>query len=622
MSDEGQGKASSIEIAREASRLLAMDDRAEALAVLAPAVSDNTALEVRFVLGLAAWHLDRLDWSLRLLTECHDAAPMNGTVAEVLASLYAQAGDLIESLFMGKLAIALGDDAMLKPLVPADFPSFDRAFLSIKDRPLLAEAKLQFDKGKLAEAVEKARQHVELNGADIDGRQIYASMLLRAGNPAEAVEILQPLGETPKAAAQAASAYGQALAAVGESVAARVWHGRACDGAPQDPAIFAACVADGPYIETDAQRVGETAADWVARFAPARKPPRWLNTDGALVIAYLVADFLDRRDAAAVAAVARSHDRGNVRVIGYGVGAQSWTGNTCFGGAFDKWRDVALLEPATLARTLAGDDVQVVVDATGFAGHQSLLALPRMDRCARVSWLGNPGGVGEPLYDAQIAPEAGPVGRVPLWRIAGGYPLVRDWNRSLLRAASPLALGADVSLAQLDHDTVAAWCAILDRLPELMLVLRANELAHSANIARLVALFGTEHAARIDIFDAPDAESFYAKVDVALMPRRGVSPRVAAEATACGVPCVALAGSSGAEPYGGLLHGLGLGPVAVAADWQGYAARALALAGSYDARAEAKAAIAALGDGNAAVRRFAAAIEAAARSMLGQAAAA
>ena len=45
-------------------------------------------------------------------------------------------GQLDESLFTAKLATALGDDAALAALTPCDYPNFDRAFLSIVERPL------------------------------------------------------------------------------------------------------------------------------------------------------------------------------------------------------------------------------------------------------------------------------------------------------------------------------------------------------------------------------------------------------------------------------------------------------------------------------------------------------
>jgi hypothetical protein len=128
------------ELVREAGRRLDVGDTEGALATLAPMVTDSPPVPVRFVLALTAWRLGRYDWAVDLMRQCHEEAPMNGTIAEALASLYAQVGDLGESLYMGKLATALGGPRDMAELVPASFPAFDWAFLNIQEHPLLARA--------------------------------------------------------------------------------------------------------------------------------------------------------------------------------------------------------------------------------------------------------------------------------------------------------------------------------------------------------------------------------------------------------------------------------------------------------------------------------------------------
>src|ERR1700745_429224 len=76
------------------------EEAAQALELLSPLVSvAKPSLAARFVLAMTAWQLQRFDWALTLLKETHDEAPNNGGVAEALASLQAQLGQLEESLF-------------------------------------------------------------------------------------------------------------------------------------------------------------------------------------------------------------------------------------------------------------------------------------------------------------------------------------------------------------------------------------------------------------------------------------------------------------------------------------------------------------------------------------------
>lgn len=599
---------------RRAAQSLAEGDADGALATLAPLVSDQgMALPARFLLGLVAWYVGRLDGAVGLLRQCHEEAPMNGAVAEVLASLHAQVGDLGESLFMGKMATALGNAEALAALVPPNFPSFDRAFLTIQDKPLLGRARLDLASGKLRDALEKARQHMALDPADGEGRLFYGGALLRAGSPSGALVALQPVEDDGDAPPAAASLYARALAGVGDAVEARRWHDRACAAAPEDARIHAARVADGLWLAEDATQLDAAAGEWVRRFAPPVKAPRWRQPDGKLAIAYLVSEFADPRDAAAIAAVARAHDRERVTVLGYGMGAQSWEENAPLAGAFDKWRDIGAIDPATLARFFAGDGVHVMVDAGGFAAPTHLLALARLDAALRVSWLGNPGGVARPLFDARITGESAMPheDEAAIWRIAGGYPLARDWSRPVRRLpGSGPVFGADVRLCQIDAATARLWSAVLDAAPGAMLLLRANDMGPGASADRLIARFGREHAARIDIVPAAGTEDFYALADVALAPCRGASPRMAAEAVACGVPVVALAGQGLGDPYATLLRDLGLGPMLVAGDDREYAAIAARLACSAEACEQARAAVArSAAAGEASARRFARAIE-------------
>lgn len=542
-------------------------DAGEALARLKPLLAEPApSLAARFVLAMAAWEIERFDWALTVLRECHAAEPDNGGVAEALASLLAQLGKLDDSLFTAKLATVLGNDPLLAALVPKDYPGFDRVFLGIVEKPLLGKARTAFAQGKLARAIEFARQHVAIEPEHIEGRAFYADCLLRAGAAASAVETLSVLDETTLVPA-IASLSARALTAVGERDAAIGRHREALQAAGDDAAIAAAQIADAPFLGMDAGEIERLARDWAARFSLSPKPARKHIASRKLVIGYLVSAFIDPADAAAVAAVAQAHDRARVAVLGFGLGSQTAAQNESLIGVFSKWRDIGALDPATLARTLSGDGVDVLIDAGGFAAAHQLQALTRFDTGLRVSWLGNPSGLLAPLYDARLA--------------AADYPILNGRDSAPDRDARPIAFGADVGLAQLDAKTVALWAAILALVPDATLVLRARDMEATANVARLIARFGQTTAARIDLRRVERASEFYQAVDIALLPLCGASPRAAAEALANGVPAIAMTG----EPYGAFLSGRGLGKRFVAEDGAHYCEIAAALAHSAEARA-------------------------------------
>lgn len=539
-------------------------DAATALTLLRPLLAgDAPSLAARFALAITAWRLERFDWALSLLKECHAEAPDDGRIAEALASLEAQLGNLEESLFVGKLATALGGDSAVARLTPRDYPSFDRAFLSIVERPLLGKARAAFAEGRLRRAIEMARQHVAIDPQDLEGRAFRADCLLRAGAAGDAVETLRVLDEVAAPAAAHASLYARALAAVGEREGAARWHRKAAAVADEDFAIAAARIADAPFLGCDAAEIEQLSHDWLRRFALQPKPAHRHVSDKKLVVGYLVSAFLDAEDAAAVAAAARAHDRTGVTVLGFGLGSQTAEQNGALTGAFTRWRDIGALDSVTLARIWSGDGIDVLVDAGGFAAPKPLRALTGFATGLRVSWLGNPGGILTPAYDVRLA--------------AADYPVLDGCDKVAMRGEAA-AFGADVSLAQLDAPTVALWSAILEATPGAKLVLRARDM-EGANLDRLIHRFGRAIAARIDLRRATQASDFYEAVDIALLPLAGVSPRAAAEAVANGVAAIAMAG----EPYGAFLSRRGLGHL-VAADAAGYCAIAARLARSAEAR--------------------------------------
>jgi predicted O-linked N-acetylglucosamine transferase (SPINDLY family) len=204
----------------------------------------------------------------------------------------------------------------------------------------------------------------------------------------------------------------------------------------------------------------------------------------------------------------------------------------------------------------------------------------------------------------------------------GSYPLVRDWTRDLRHVPDERCrFCSDASLADIDTRTVRLWSAALAAAPEAVLLLRADDMAHPANINRLIERVGRELAARIDIVDAASAEDFYGSVDVAVAPAAAVSLRLVGEAIACGVPVLALEDGGVLGAHGPALRALGLGDF-VFKDVPTLAAAAGALARSPQERSALRrkaAVIAAHGERVAA--EIAAAIEQGTKAMLGRAAA-
>jgi predicted O-linked N-acetylglucosamine transferase (SPINDLY family) len=405
---------------------------------------------------------------------------------------------------------------------------------------------------------------------------------------------------------------------VGEFQAGRRWHDEAIALAPENAEIAAARVADGLWLESDPQRLASIGNVWARRFAPSAEPCEWRQAKDKLTIGYIVSAFADSNDVAHIAALVRAHDRAHATVIGYGIGAQSRSQNLAFQGAFDLWQDISPLDSSALALFFERDGLDVVIDVAGFAAPINLLALARLRTAIRVAWIGNDGRVAAPLYDAQlVAASAGPA-MTSAWQIAGGYPIgqVPAEPRNTM-TGRPIQFGADVVMAQIDAETTRLWSEVLQRQPDAKLLLRAHDMTSRTSADRLVAAFGRDFAGRIDIVTDEDVRDFYARVDVALTPCKGVSPRMAAEALVSGVVPVALGGSGVGKVHASFLEGIGLGSALVAPNQHDYAKHAVHLASSAAARKDVFATLSASGSASEeGVARFAAAIEHHARRVL------
>ncbi len=232
MPDTEQAKSAGDLIAESARLLAEGDDEAAIAALQAASVDDPDSPRIQFVTGILAWRLSKLEQAITILRQCHEQDPMNGTVAEALASLVAQAGNLVESLYFGKIATALGPKEGYAELVPPSFPSFGEAFFSIQERALFARARLMARSGKLHVAIDFAGQHVALNPDDDEARLFLADNLLRIGAADAALKALRPAAGRAGVGPATLSRYARALSAVGEVEEARRYHDAACAAAP------------------------------------------------------------------------------------------------------------------------------------------------------------------------------------------------------------------------------------------------------------------------------------------------------------------------------------------------------------------------------------------------------
>jgi predicted O-linked N-acetylglucosamine transferase (SPINDLY family) len=540
--------------------------------------------------------------ALQAILRAHYRDPSEAVYAEVLAVLYAAAGNLAAAAYFSKLSASLGFDADVQALLPPSLPTFPRSLQIIKETPYLHRGDSLLAVRYYTDAIAQYELHLAFFPGHREATRKLALCLLKTEQPARAIACLTELRSEGEATAEDLSLLGQAYAALGEPAAAEACHREAAaldgDSAGIACARLQDAVFDPDRSEPALVELNRAWGTTLAQGGADAERPAATALEGRRVrVGYLASATADPRDLEVLATVASASDPQRFEIYLYGYRSIDEASNALLRGCHDEWRDVSECDAATLAATIEGDGIDILVDIGGHAAPAHLGALALRPARYQVSWLGNPVTLGLPQVDVELASAADTtvhgVRRRPLpYGIYCydylGQPPPRPGNR-----AGAVSFGADLTVAQLHPNLLACWAQVLARVPGSTLALRDRNFVTGGLVERLLELFGAHGiAGRIDVIRT-EASSFYREVDVLLAPFVAANPHDVAAALTAGVPVVALAGPGRHRRQAStLLHHVGLDSL-VAADVAGYLELAVGLAGSPEARKSATAAIAA-----------------------------
>lgn len=548
--------------------------------------TDADDVRAMFVLGLAAFHQGDLATAA---TATHRAMETDGDVQElarVLSVYYALAGDVNNSLYFGKLSTALPAQAAYSDLIPASFPRFEVVFQNISESPLLERADQAAQRQAWADAEDWYRQHLTFRPDDRVALIGLAECLLATGNLQNAAESLRAARHVRPDDAGIAGMLAEVLAELGLYAESRACHRWATELAPADAAIHAAAAMDAlADPEFPADQAAARLAGWGRRFGIADDgPAEPARPKDRLTIGYVVGDRGGTLLGSSLSTILAKHDPTRFQTVGFGLGALSDDANLVFQKCMDRWHDLTAIDPLTLKAMVAAEEVDILVDVSGFATPDHLVAFGlRMAPC-QVSWLGAPAGTGLAamdyvLTDAVIdaVPAAGLVekpARLDLGAVIAS-PQARQGDHLADRAAGPVLFAADAQPAEINPATAALWARILHRVPGSSLILRDHGYRSGIGLDRLIGLFGDFGVAhRVDIVADPLPTRFFAGADVALLPLPMARPQSAVEALWGGCPAICLAGPARHTRHAAsLLHHAGFGgedPALIAADEAAY----------------------------------------------------
>lgn len=268
--------------------------------------------------------------------------------------------------------------------------------------------------------------------------------------------------------------------------------------------------------------------------------------------------------------------------------------------AVDSWYTIAGQDDDAVARQIAADRVDILIDLTGHTAGNRLKLFARRVAPLQVSWLGYSATTGVPamdavLMDAYTAPRVVEKGfteqviRLNGLRFCYTPP---EYAPAVSRAPFLLrgyvTFGSFNNLAKITSDVIDAWSVILKSVPDARLVLKWKSLGDAETRDRLVASFvqhGIE-AARIDCRGWSSHRQMlaeYGEIDIALDPFPFSGGLTSCDALYMGVPVLTMPGELPiSRQTGSFMDALGLTNW-IASSRRDYIDKAVRLAGRIDA---------------------------------------
>jgi predicted O-linked N-acetylglucosamine transferase (SPINDLY family) len=342
---------------------------------------------------------------------------------------------------------------------------------------------------------------------------------------------------------------------------------------------------------------------WLENHASAlKRPPAPLARPRArspgqpLRVGLLSGDFKDHPVTYFLESVLAALQQQGLELFAYATDSQADAATARVRAQVPHWREAADLNDVALARRIADDQLDVLLDLAGFTNHSRLGVLLMRPAPVQLSWLGYFGSLGVPEVDGVIAdPHCVPPGeerfftervlQMPHTRLCMSPPV----DAPEVVPEPPLATGAGLRFACLQDlkkitpRVLAAWRRILDGAPGATLWLLGRQIAEPdvrAVLEQRLTDSGIDRS-RIELAQPCSRARFLARIgeaDVLLDTFPYPGGTTTAEAIWMGVPTLTLAtpGMLGRQGQA-LLHQVGLDHWVTHSD-DIYIERAIALA--------------------------------------------
>lgn len=366
--------------------------------------------------------------------------------------------------------------------------------------------------------------------------------------------------------------------------------------APPTPANISCWVASHNYADglTPQQlfavhKTGGARLEAAVTALPPPAPPR----QGRLRVGYVSPDLRDHSVAFFIEPVLKAHNRAAVEIYCYSTASRPDHVTQRLAKCADHWRDCAALTDQALAQQVRSDGIDLLIDLAGHTVGNRLAAFAMRPAPVQATWIGYPNTTGLAAMDFRLTdaisdpPGAEALHTERLIRLPHGFLCYQppdDAPPPRPPQAGAVTFASFNAVPKYSDDCIAAWSAILRRLPAARLRLKSADLANALARRRVLGRFAAHGVAgdRVILLplitDRREHLAAYGEVDIALdsFPYNGTT--TTCEALFMGVPVLSLRGTSHAGRTGAsLLTQLGLESL-IAGSIEAYVEAAVAMA--------------------------------------------
>ncbi len=325
---------------------------------------------------------------------------------------------------------------------------------------------------------------------------------------------------------------------------------------------------------------------------PMNAPSR-ARDGGAMRVGFVSADFKRHSCAHFLLPLFAAFDPARVAVVCYSDVEKPDEVTARLRGLAAEWHETRGLDDGALARKIAGDRIDVLIDLSGHTGDNRLGVFARKPCAVQVSWLGYANTTGLSRIDWRFTDAiADPEGQdryytEKLWRLEGGFLRFAALDDvpvpARRKSGGGLRLGSFNMLEKISEPCWRAWVEIMRAAPDATLLLKAFALKDPATMAAWrarAAAAGLDGRVRLVPFVDDEAAhlALYEEIDLALDTGPYAGTTTSCEALWMGVPLLTLAGSRHAGRVGASLLSRVPNAGFVAQSWDDYRDAAIGFA--------------------------------------------